>query len=153
MTRPATTVFTNMAADVGYTLHVFPNHHRALVTMVRLGEKQQSLQPQGAKFTIDCYFQRAIQFRPDDTISRALYARYLGKQGRNAEAIQQLERATKEAKDSPVSHYNIGLLYLELAEYEAALAQAHRAKEFGNPKTELADKLRALGKWREPDKP
>ena len=64
MTQAATTVATRMAADVGYTLHVFPNHHRALITMVRLGEKQQSPQPLGAKFTVDCYFQRAVQFRP-----------------------------------------------------------------------------------------
>ena len=152
MTRPGTTLIGNMAADVAYTLHVFPNHHRALITMVRLGEKQQLPQPQGAKFTIDCYFQRAVQFRPDDTVARALYAQYLGKQGRKPEAMQQLARTTIEAKDSPISHYNIGLLYFELGEYDAALEQAHRALQLAYPKMDLAEKLRGIGKWREPDK-
>ena len=151
MSTPSTTTYAAIAGDVGYTLHVFPNHHRALITMMRLGERHKSDKPPGATFTVECYFDRAIRFRPDDTVARALYAQYLVKQKRKPQAIQQLQIAAEQAKDNPISHYNIGLVYLEMDEFELALAQAHKAKSLGlENRPKLEEALRKAGKWRDP---
>ncbi|HRH86931.1 MAG TPA: ABC transporter permease [Rubrivivax sp.] len=150
MTKPSTTTYARMAGDVAYTLHVFPNHHRALLTMQRLGEKFKTAQPDGAAFPVECYFERAVLFRPDDTVARALYAQYLLKHGRKEHALKQLAYAVEQAKDRPLSHYNLGLVYLEMGEYELALTQAHAAKSLGlDNRPQLEEALRKAGKWRD----
>ena len=52
--------------DLDYTLRAFPNHHVALMAMAKLGEKQKTARPAGAKYGVECYFQRAVSFRGDD---------------------------------------------------------------------------------------
>jgi tetratricopeptide (TPR) repeat protein len=151
LTRPKNTTFRNMGQDVQYVLNVFPNHHRALITMEKLVERWKVDPAPGAPFTVECYFDRAIRFRPDDTVARALYAQFLGRRGRSEQAAIQLEQAVKHAKDNALSHYNIGLVFFEIGRHEQALAQAHRALAMGYPRTELADKLKDAGKWRDPD--
>lgn len=136
--------------DLSYTLGAFPNHHRALLAMVRYGEKMKSPQPPGARYSVDCYFDRALRFRPGDVIVRMIYAKYLAKSARNPEAIQQLEQATAFARDNAFSHYNIGLIYFDLKDYERALRQAHKAIGLGFPLTALRDQLQSVGKWTEP---
>ena len=101
-------------ADLDYTLRAIPNHHRALMSMMRYGEKMKSPHPQGTHYSVECYFDRAVQFRPDDTIVRMLYATFLSKNARTPEAIRQLESATVLAADNAFSHYNIGLIYFNL---------------------------------------
>jgi len=136
--------------DLSYTLGVFPNHHRALLAMVRYGEKMKSAQPPGARYSVDCYFDRALRFRPNDTIVRMIYAKHLAKSARKPEAIQQLEQATASARDNAFSHYNIGLIYFDLKDYDGALRQAHKAIGLGFPQTALRDQLQSVGKWTEP---
>lgn len=137
-------------SDLSYTLGVFPNHHRALLAMVRYGQKMKSPQPPGARYSVDCYFDRALRFRPDDSIVRMIYANYLSKSARTPEAIQQLEQATADAKNNAFSHYNIGLIYFDLKQYDRALVQAHKALSLGFPQTALRDQLQSVGKWTEP---
>jgi len=149
LTRPGTTMFRDMASDVGYTLRVFPNHHRALLTMARAAKKFGSDPAPNGIFTVNCYFERAVLFRPDDTVARALYAQYLAANARKDDAVQQLEIATTFAKDNPFSQYNIGLLYFELGKFDKALERAHAAIALGNTRPELPDKLRAINKWTE----
>lgn len=150
MTRPKTTTMRNMAGDVTYVLRAFPNHHRALMTLVKLGEKYKSDPPPGADLSIDCYFDRAIRYRPDDTVVRSIYARFLNKNKRKDEAMQQLEMALSHAKDSPLSQYSIGTVYLELGEFDRALAQAHMARAMGLQWPDLENALKATGHWKEP---
>lgn len=150
MVRPATTTYREMAGDVSYTLHVFPNHPRALLTMMRLGDKHKSPQPPGAKFTVDCYFQRAVQFRPNDTVARSLYATYLARSGRKPEALQQLDLARQFADDNAMSNYSIGAVYFELGEFDLAVQQAHKAAALGYPGRGLEDALKTAKQWREP---
>lgn len=151
MTRPVNTMMHDMAGDVSYTLQVFPNHARALVTMRRLSEKYKSDPPPGTTRSVECWFDRAIRFRPQDTVPRALFAQFLGKRKRMDEAISQLETATTHAQDNPLSLYNIGLVYLEMEQYDRALKHAHLALKLGYPRTELSDELKRLKKWVEPD--
>lgn len=139
--------------DIDYTLRAFPNHHRALMAVIRLGEKESSPHPRGMRYPVECWLERAVRFAPDDTVSRLIYASYLAKNKRPDDALSQLERAEASAQDNPFSHYNIGLLYWDLKHYDKALTQAHKAMAMGLPKQELADSLRRLGKWQDPQPP
>lgn len=139
-----------LGAELDYTLRAFPNHHRALVALTRLGAKTKQEQPGGAQFTVECYYKRALQFRPDDVVARMLYARFLATGKRMDDALRELDRTVELAKDNPFTHYNAGLVYFEIGQYEKALAQAHRAAELGFTRNELADQLRGKGKWLDP---
>lgn len=147
MTRPGTTMFSHMAGDVAYTLEVFPNHHRALVTMRKLGERHKTDKPPGANFTVECYFRRSIQFRPKDITARLLYADYLIAQNRHDEARHQIQAAASEPVEFPFTDYNIGRLYLDLKDYDKALEHARRALAAGFPRTDLKEALKRAGKW------
>ncbi|HSV51247.1 MAG TPA: tetratricopeptide repeat protein [Burkholderiaceae bacterium] len=138
------------AGDLDYTLRAFPNHHRALMSAMRYGEKHKSPQPRDLRYSVECYFDRALRFRPDDSIVRMIFATFLSRNERNPEAIKQLEHATELAKDNPFTHYNIGLIYLEIKAYDKALVQAHKAYGLGFTQTALKDGLLAAGKWSEP---
>lgn len=153
LTKPATTMFVTMAQDIGYTLQVFPNHHRALMTMERAGERFRRDPPPGANFTVECWYQRAIRFRPDDTVARALYAQFLGRRKRVPEAERQLDIAAETAKDSALSLFSIGLVYVELGLHDKAVPLAQRVQALGYPRPELINALKAAGRWREADPP
>jgi tetratricopeptide (TPR) repeat protein len=147
LTKSSTTTMREMAADVAYTLTVFPNHHRALITMTRLAEKYRSDPAPGTNLPVECFFDRAIRFRPDDTVARALYAQFLDKQKRKADALEQMAIAVGHAKDSALSHLNLGKLYFDMGEYELALKQAHQAQQMGHPAKDLEAQLQGVGKW------
>lgn len=136
--------------DIDYTLRAYPNHHRALAATIRFGVRTKRDPPPGMRYTVECWLLRATRFRPDDTVVRGLYAKYLLENKRKPEALAQLRAAESFAGDNPFSHYNIGLLYLEAQEYDAALLQAHRALAMGFPRTELRAGLAAAGRWRDP---
>jgi len=140
----------SLGGDIDYTLRAFPNHHRALLAMMRLGERTKSPQVDRANHSVECFFKRALHFAPDDTVARMLYATFLAKADREADAIRQLERATLNAGDNPFSHYNIGLVYVDLKRYDKALRQAHRAMALGFPKPDLMNALKQAGQWKEP---
>lgn len=136
--------------DLDYTLRAFPNHHRALLSVMRYGEKTKSQKPAGLRHVVECYFERAVRFKPDDAIARMLYSTYLTKNNRSPEAIAQLEQATVLAGENAFTHYNIGLVYFDMQIYDKALACAHRALELGFERTDLRDLLKNVGQWQEP---
>ena len=140
----------NIGGDLDYTLRAFPNHHRALIAMMRLGERLKSPRAPGAKFDVECYFVRGVAFRANDAIVRMLYATYLNGNRRKADALQQLSAAQKLAGDNPFTHHNLGLIYMDLGEPELALKQAHAALALGVTRTELKERLVSAGKWAEP---
>lgn len=136
--------------DIDYTLRAFPNHHRALITLVRLSGRNQSLQPVGLTYSVECYFERALRFRPSDSTVRMIYARYLFQNQRQPQATMQTEVAASMAGDDAFAHYNIGLLYLEQQNFQRALAHAHKAYALGIRQPALREQLQLRGKWKEP---
>lgn len=139
-----------IGGDLDYTLRAFPNHHVALMAMAKLGEKQKTARPAGAKYGVECYFQRAVSFRGDDEIVRILYASYLSKAGKKSEALSQLNEADQLGTDSANANYNMGLIFFDLKEYDKALSHAQEAYRLGFPLPGLRDKLKRAGKWKEP---
>jgi len=140
----------SVGAEISYVLRWYPNHHRALLAMMRLYERSKWAQPEGAGFSMDCYFERALRFRPDDVIVRLLFVSYLNKRSRADEALAQLQRSTMDAGDNGFTHYNIGWQYLELGQFDKALEAAHRALELGFARPDLKERLRAAGRWKDP---
>ena len=139
-----------IGADLDYTLRAFPNHHRALLAMVKYAHRIKLPHVPGAKFPVECYFMRGLSFTPDDTIVRLLYADLLFKSGRAGDADLQLRVAVEQAGDNGFSHYNIGLVAAENRRYELALRQAKRAAELGFERPQLREMLAAAGHWRDP---
>lgn len=142
-------VSASVGQDIDYTLRAFPNHHRALVAMMKLGARTRKDQPPGTQFSVDCYFRRAVQFRPDDQVSRLLYARFLTSSKRQSDALLQVDKAIEGAKDNALTQYNAGLVLLEMGELDRAVTQAHRAAALGLTRPDLETQLRAAGKWRD----
>ena len=105
--------------------------------------------PKGLHFTIACWFDRAIAYRPDDPSVRIVYASELIKSGRNSAALEQVKIAEGLAKENPVLHYNVGLLYFDLQEYDKSMANAKFAYEAGFNFPGLKEKLVKAGKWKE----
>lgn len=139
-----------IGGDLDYTLLSFPNHHRALMAMMRLAERERTPRPDGSSLTVECYFDRALRFRPDDAVARMLYATYLFKNRRADEAKAQLERTAADAGDAPLTHYNLGLIYLEMKHYDAALKHAHKAHALGLQRPGLREQLTLANRWQEP---
>lgn len=149
--RLPTSPGTPVGSDLSYTLRALPNHHHALLTLIALGEKEKTSQPQGSLYTIECWFRRAITFRPDDNTVRLIYATYLVKENREKEADEELSFAASQAGDNPFTLHNIGLVYFDMKDYEKALQYANKAyapEWFGIPT--LRDKLKSVGKWVDP---
>ena len=55
------------------------------------------------------------------------------------------------AGDNPFTHYNVGLIYFDLKNFDQALAQAHKAYGLGFVQPQLRDQLKQVGKWKDPD--
>lgn len=141
---------STVAGDLDYVLRAFPNHHRALIAVMKLSTRTKDAKPAGAQFTLECYFRRALLFRPDDAVARMIYAKYLADKGRKPEAKGELDRVVKATQDNGVTQHNAGLLYFEMGDFENALAQAHRAGALGYQGQSLKVQLQAAGKWVDP---
>jgi tetratricopeptide (TPR) repeat protein len=139
-----------IGGDLDYTLRASPNHHRALYALVRWTDRKRSDTTEGQPLPLECYFDRAIRFRPDDTIVRAMYAQFLHKRKRTDEAHKQLESAVQFAGDNAITLHNLGLVYLETGAYDKALELAHRAAALGYEVKTLRNALAKQGRWREP---
>ena len=136
-----------LGQDIDYTLRAFPNHHRALLAVMRYGEKLKTPHVKEMPYTVECYFDRALRFRPDDNIVRMLYAQFLAKNERKPEGLKQLEVAAAGAEESGFTQYNIGMIYVEMKEFDRALGQAHKAIWLGFERPALREQLVAAGKW------
>jgi len=139
-----------IGGDIGYTLRAFPNHPRALLSMARLGDKERTDKPNGSLYTIDCWFRRAVTWRPDDRIVRMIYAKQLIDKGRGKEAGEHLRVAENLAGDNAFTALNLGLIYFDMKDYERSLTFAHRALAMGLGNPVLREQLKTVGKWSEP---
>lgn len=139
-----------IGGDLNYTLTVFPNHHRALMSLVNLVFKEKKVKPDGAHFTIDCYFERAEKFKPDDPMVKVIHGIYLIRAKKSKDAVPILEQAAQIAGDDPNVNYNLALALIDVGRPDDALKYAQIAYAGGFPLPGLRNKLKALGKWSEP---
>lgn len=142
------TTSSSVEGDLSYTLDKFPNHTRALVAVIRLAQRKKSLHPTGLRYSVDCFFERALRFRSDDVVVRMLYANWLSDTDRRESGLSQLGRI--DAGDNPITAYNVGLVYAQLGDYDKALDFAHKARFLGSTQEGLQQILHRAGRWREP---
>ena len=132
--------------DIDYTLKTFPNHHRALYAMMR--QQIKNPRPDIAQYApVECYFQRAMAFKPDDYRVMQLYANYLVKKDKPKIAIDIYKRALSIDKAPVDINYALGLLYCDLKEFDKAVEQAKIIYGAGFKKTKLARQLKEANRW------
>jgi len=136
-----------IGADIDYTLRAFPNHPRALMAMVRLGQQEKTDQPRGARYTVRCYIERGMVFQPDDMNVVQVRGIWLSMQDRYPEAIRDFEKVIENQPTNANAHYNLGLAYFATKDYERARAEAKAAFDLKFPLEGLKHKLQAVGKW------
>jgi hypothetical protein len=138
---------STVGGELDYTLRAFPNHPRALMAMVRLGQRDKTNQPRGAHFTVECYIDRAVRYTPDDYNVKQIRGIYLSMKGKHMEAIEDFKAVVKAQPDNANAHYNLGLEYFEIEDYDAARNQAKIAHDLKFPLDGLRKKLQQAGKW------
>jgi tetratricopeptide (TPR) repeat protein len=125
---------TYIGGDLDYVLRAFPNHYRALESMAKLSLREKTLRPEGAKWVMECYFDRAIRFRPADGMVRLIYGNYLQRLGgRQDDVLEQYQVAVSLQPENANINYNLGLMYLKKKDYEQSIVYAKKAYELGFP--------------------
>jgi tetratricopeptide (TPR) repeat protein len=136
-----------LGGELDYTLRAFPNHHRALVAIDRLAIREKAIIVPGAKYPVECYFERAMRFVPDDGIVRAAYGNFLFARGKSDEALKMFIAAAELQPEDATINYNLGLAYLKAKNYEQANLHARKAYKLGFPLPGLKNKLIEAGQW------
>lgn len=140
-----------LGGDLEYTLQHYPNHPRVLNTVLRVAPRYRFAILPGARLPVECYFERAVRFYPDDGIAWLMYARFQFMRGKDAEALEMLQRAVNLSPDEPSINYNLGLVYAKQKKYEQALPYAQKAYAQNFPLPALKQTLIKAGKWVEPE--
>ncbi|HFD12758.1 MAG TPA: hypothetical protein ENJ32_09880 [Crenotrichaceae bacterium] len=137
------------AGDIDYTLLSFPNHHRALYSLMRLKMTGHDDWIREAKMPApECYFQRAMQFAPDDHVVPLVFGVYLQQLGYTEKALDYFKRAAKLGPSDPEPPYNIGLYYFKKKNYKKSYEYAKKAYALDYPLPNLKKKLAKLGYWK-----
>jgi hypothetical protein len=137
--------------NVDYMLRMLPNDPRVLLGVSRYSLQRHIEHLPGARYSNECYFERAIRFQPDDPMPHVMYAIYLRDRKRMSEVRPQLDEAERlrgEQSDFDLD-YNLGLLYFDIGAYDQALVAAKRAYALGAQMPGLQRKLQAAGKWKD----
>ncbi|MBS1157319.1 MAG: repeat-containing protein [Proteobacteria bacterium] len=141
-----------LTSEFNYTLRVFPNHPRALLALSKLegiaGGKlpQNSITPFTPKITADCFFDRAIRFRPNDKAVRIVYGMHLQQRGKLKEALVEYELAKSLGENSASFNYNFGLLHADMKNWDKAYEYAVKAQNAGLMLPGLRGKLEKAGR-------
>jgi tetratricopeptide (TPR) repeat protein len=135
-----------IAGDLDYTLRAMPNHHRALAALTRLAQRERTERLRGTRWPVECYFERAIRFAPDDGRTHAAFGAYLHATGRKEEGLRAIEYGSALQPDDPLIAYNFGLLLIDAGFPDRALEQAKKAYGGGIQLPGLRRKIEASGR-------
>ncbi len=136
-----------LGQDLNYTLRSVPNHPRALSTLSQIAVRKKTLKIDHMMYPVECYFDRALRFAPDDGVVKGIYGSYLHSVGRSNESLRMLQAAVELLPADPTVNYNLGLVYFALKDYSAAMRHARVAYDLGFPLPGLKNKLAKVGKW------
>lgn len=147
------TTATVPGPDIAYTLRAYPNHPRALHSMMNLSFSNRTDKPEGSTYTMECWFDRAERFVPNDGTVQMIHGIYILRKGDARGAIAKFKRAEELSGPSANLHYNLGLAYFDLRDYDNALDRARSAYRLGFPLPGLRNKLQEVGKWQPAETP
>jgi tetratricopeptide (TPR) repeat protein len=132
--------------DIDFTLQRWPNHMdaiRALITYDTSGGNMKGRVP------TDCYLLHAREFAPDDYDVVFASAFYHQRKHQRDRARVEYEEALRLNPDLTEAHYNLGLLFAEMSNYDKAREHAIAAYERGYPLPGLRKQLERAGQWKE----
>jgi tetratricopeptide (TPR) repeat protein len=141
----------NPEGDINYTLRAWPNHHRALLTIIKFQLNINNNISRWKKLDVppECYLQRAIHFSPEDGVSYSLYAYYLKSIGRMDDAKKYYQKALELDPENAKFAYSYSLFLIDTHEYDEALKYAKLAYQNRKAPKGLRNKLEKLGVWKE----
>lgn len=146
-------VYRYFINNMDYTLRHFPNHYPALyLVSKRERTERERIEKQGKYFdepkssagfpaTAECYFERAVRFRPNDPTVHMLYGIHLHLLGKLDQALQEYKKSEQIYPNNSELQYNLGLLYFDRKEYNLARQHAQKAYTMGYPLRGLQEKL------------
>ncbi len=114
---------TSPMSDIDYTLRAWPNHHRALNSIIRFNLNDPKSQTAGYP-AAECYLNRALNFAPKDATARMLYAVLLHRIGSQKEALEVYQQASELEPDNMQIMYNKALLLADMGQRSEAEAIA-----------------------------
>ena len=133
---------SSIAADLDFVLRAVPNHYDALALM---GRYQVMNGPprsgDGGAENAECYFQRAIEFRPSDARLHLVYGVYLHQAKRLEEAEREYTQAESLGGGDAELYYNMGLLMVDRGNIARAKEYAAKAYGLGYPLPGLKNKI------------
>lgn len=132
--------------DIAYVVLRFPNHHRALDAAVRYAVSETDT-PALRSNPVECMLQRAVNFTPTDPVPRLLFGIFFHRKREYELAEQQYALAEKLAPRDANIAYNLGLLYVDMKDYERAMERARVAYDAGITLSGLRRQLQEQGKW------
>jgi tetratricopeptide (TPR) repeat protein len=137
----------SVGGDLDYTLRAFPNHVKALTSMAMAAARAKVNQLPGSKYPVECYFERAVRFKPDDGMAWGAYGKYLYGIGEEGRAMPMLKKAYAIAPDNPSINYNLGLAYYRAKQFDLAVQHAKKAYQHDFPFDGLRNMLVGARKW------
>jgi len=136
-----------IGGDLDYTLRAFPNHVKALTTMAMVSARMKVNQLPSARYPVECYFERAVRFKPDDGLAWGAYGKYLYGAGQEERGMPLLKKAYDMAPDNPSVNYNLGIAYFRAKQYDLAVKHAKIAYQHNFPFDGLRNMLVGARKW------
>lgn len=127
--------------DVNFILRHFPNHPDALMLAIDLSFKSNDMRH------VKELFEKAVLFDPEPAAPWVIYGLFYHRHGQLSEAVKRYLEALKRDPDLAEAHYNLGLAYFKLKQYEAANQAAQKAYALGYPLPGLRRQLKRVDKW------
>ncbi len=138
----------NPLPDIDYTLRAFPNHHRALNTIITYQLRQDQVFNWEDTQPAECYLQRAIYFSPKDPMAHMLYGILLHRTNHYDKALQEYETALNLSPQNAQLQYNYALLLVDLERFDEARDLATTLYQRQFPLMGLKKQLIAAGHWK-----
>lgn len=143
--------------QIHYILIRIPNHYEAFQWLGKIATKYPGREYDPDQIgageelafppTVECYYDRAFRYRPNDSNLRLLFAIHYHITDQLDKAIEQYKIAESMRENSPDIQYNLGLAYFDRKEYDLSAVHAQRAYALGYPLPGLRNKLQAVGEW------
>ena len=132
-------------ADLDYTLRAWPNHHRALNSVIGLRIRYGENFPKRRIVPAECYLQRALHFSPNDANAHMLYAMLLQRMDYRDKAYESYQTAERLDPENVQVMYNLGLLLCDMGKFQEAKRYSDEVYARGFPLPGLKRRLERNG--------
>lgn len=129
--------------DTDFILRAFPNHPRGLRLISEI-----CIRWRDQRCAAERYFDKAVALNPSSAETYLIYGVYLQKAGHPRDAIKRYQQAIELDPGSANAHYNLGLTYFQLKDFERANQHAQTAYRLGFPLEGLRRNLKQAGAWK-----